>query len=338
MLLTNRITGEKHQLTEEEYSIGRSETCEIVIKEPTLSRKHARITRAGDDWFIEDLFSTNGVTLNGEKITAGEKVRLSPDDRIVLGTTVSLLFEREEEEEERTVGVQFFRKEKETEAKERPEPPEQHEPEVAVRPAWNSENAAPVRPLWAEEAAPVKPAQQPNAAPAYTVRGQNAAPVKPAQQPNAAPAYTVRGQNAAPVQPRQQPKAAPGAAPLTFKEYVNKIDPGAKKSVTAAAIVLYVCCGITLIAGIVTAIQNDTPLSFVGVLIDIAAVLPLAILMHTLKSKGCAIALVCVTAVEFLATTAMRGQVAGFLPLIGAISALVALVHANKNYKFYLGK
>ena len=101
---------------------------------------------------------------------------------------------------------------------------------------------------------------------------------------------------------------------------------------------LYVCCGITLIAGIVTAIQNDTPLSFVGVLIDIAAVLPLAILMHTLKSKGCAIALVCVTAVEFLATTAMRGQVAGFLPLIGAISALVALVHANKNYKFYLGK
>lgn len=316
MLLTNRITGEKHQLTEEEYSIGRSETCEIVIKEPTLSRKHARITRAGDDWFIEDLFSTNGVTLNGEKITAGEKVRLSPDDRIVLGTTVSLLFEREEEEEERTVGVQFFRKEKETEAKERPEPPEQHEPEVAVRPAWNSENAAPVRPLWAEEAAPVKPAQQ----------------------PKAAPAYTVRGQNAAPVQPRQQPKAAPGAAPLTFKEYVNKIDPGAKKSVTAAAIVLYICCGITLIYGIVTAIQAGTAAGFLGVLIDIAAVLPLAILMHTLKSKGCAIALVCVTAVEFLATTAMRGQVAGFLPLIGSISALVALVHANKNYKFYLGK
>ena len=316
MLLTNRITGEKHQLTEEEYSIGRSETCEIVIKEPTLSRKHARITRAGDYWFIEDLFSTNGVTLNGEKITAGEKVRLSPDDRIVLGTTVSLLFEREEEEEERTVGVQFFRKEKETEAKERPEPPEQHEPEVAVRPAWNSENAAPVRPLWAEEAAPVQPAQQ----------------------PKAAPAYTVRGQNAAPVQPRQQPKAAPGAAPLTFKEYVNKIDPGAKKSVTAAAIVLYICCGITLIYGIVTAIQAGTAAYLVGVLIDIAAVLPLAILMHTLKSKGCAIALVCVTAVEFLAMTAWKGQVAGFLPLIGSISALVALVHANKNYKFYLGK
>ena len=60
--------------------------------------------------------------------------------------------------------------------------------------------------------------------------------------------------------------------------------------------------------------------------------------MHTLKSKGCAIALVCVTAVEFLATTEMRGQVASFLPLIGSISALVALVHANKNYKFYLGK
>ena len=316
MLLTNRITGEKHQLTEEEYSIGRSETCEIVIKEPTLSRKHARITRAGDDWFIEDLFSTNGVTLNGEKITAGEKVRLSPDDRIVLGTTVSLLFEREEEEEERTVGVQFFRKEKETEAKERPEPPEQHEPEVAVRPAWNSENAAPVRPLWAEEAAPVKPAQQ----------------------PKAAPAYTVRGQNAAPVQPRQQPKAAPGAAPLTFKEYVNKIDPGTKKSVTAAAIVLYICCGITLIFDIVASIKGGPAINLFFFIFNLVAVLPLAILTHTLKSKGCAIALVCVTAVGFLATTAYQGQVAGFLPLIGAISALVALVHANKNYKFYLGK
>ncbi|MBR0208946.1 MAG: FHA domain-containing protein [Oscillospiraceae bacterium] len=326
MLLTNRITGEKHQLTGEEYSIGRSETSEIVIKEPTLSRKHARITRAGNDWFIEDLFSTNGVTLNGEKITAGEKVRLSPGDRIVLGTTVSLLFEKEEDEEERTVGVQFFRKEREMEVKERPEPPVQSEPEVAVRPSWSTEDAAPVRPLWAEEAAPViRPAQQSNAVPVHTVRGQNAAPVPPVQPPKAPP-----------VKPAQQKAAPAGDEIPTYREFVKKfLSPGIRKTITAASIAMYVACGILLAYAVLLLIRHNTGWA-VAVLLCDAALIPLSILTHKLKSKGLAITQLCFAVLAFLISTMAVGQMAGFLPMAAAIVALVFVVRADKEYQMFL--
>ena len=315
MILTNKTTGEKTQLAENEYTVGRSESCDIVIKEPTLSRKHARLSREGSDWFIEDLGSTNGITVNGEKIEAGEKVRVGAGDAVVLGTTVPLEFESEEPEEERTVGVQFFRKDRELEVKERPAAPKPSEPVAAVRPAA-AQNAAPVRPVWAENAAPAQPVRAENAAPAQPVRAQ-------------APVQQARPQNAAP--------ARPSGAPMSFKEYVNRVDAAAKKNVTTSAIVLYVCCGITLIAGIAMAISSGTAAGIFGVMIDIAAVLPLAILMHTLKSRGCTIALVCVTALEFILTTASAGRPAGFLPLVGAITALVALSRAKKAYDAYVG-
>ena len=81
---------------------------------------------------------------------------------------------------------------------------------------------------------------------------------------------------------------------------------------------------------------GDSSLYF-GVLIIIAAVLPLAILMHTLKSRGCTIALIPVTALAFILTTASAGRPAFFLPLVGAITALVALSRAKKAYNEYIG-
>ena len=45
--------------------IGRQDTCNIVVKDPSISREHALITRLDDTYVIEDLFSTNGTTVNG---------------------------------------------------------------------------------------------------------------------------------------------------------------------------------------------------------------------------------------------------------------------------------
>ncbi|MBC8159961.1 MAG: FHA domain-containing protein [Roseiflexaceae bacterium] len=45
--------------------IGRSmENCEIALNDSFLSAQHARLEMRGDEWFLEDLHSTNGTFLN----------------------------------------------------------------------------------------------------------------------------------------------------------------------------------------------------------------------------------------------------------------------------------
>ena len=61
--------------------IGRDqETCQIVIPHHAVSRKHAQISRAGGQYFIEDLKSRNQTFVNSKPV-AGRQA-LKPDDRI----------------------------------------------------------------------------------------------------------------------------------------------------------------------------------------------------------------------------------------------------------------
>jgi serine/threonine protein kinase len=50
-------------------SIGRSNDNDMVLHDATVSRHHARIYRKGDKWFIEDLNSTYGTSVNSNKIS-----------------------------------------------------------------------------------------------------------------------------------------------------------------------------------------------------------------------------------------------------------------------------
>jgi hypothetical protein len=61
--------GESVKLDKETMIIGRSRTCDVVIPSAKVSRQHASLTRVGEDYFIEDLGSANGVWRAGEKIT-----------------------------------------------------------------------------------------------------------------------------------------------------------------------------------------------------------------------------------------------------------------------------
>jgi pSer/pThr/pTyr-binding forkhead associated (FHA) protein len=68
-----------------EIVVGRSSELDMVLVEDMVSRKHAKISAAGDQIVIQDLGSTNGTFVNGEKI---KKVRLKEGDRILIGTSI----------------------------------------------------------------------------------------------------------------------------------------------------------------------------------------------------------------------------------------------------------
>ncbi|MBE5932635.1 MAG: FHA domain-containing protein [Lachnospiraceae bacterium] len=78
-------TGENIFIDGEEFIIGKvPEYVDYVVKVDTVSRKHAKITRKYDDFFIEDLGSTNFSYLNGERIAPGDKKALHDGDVIYL--------------------------------------------------------------------------------------------------------------------------------------------------------------------------------------------------------------------------------------------------------------
>jgi hypothetical protein len=70
---------------EREIIIGRSSDLDMVLVEDMVSRKHAKIATAGQQIVIQDLGSTNGTFVNGEKV---KKVRLKEGDRILIGTSI----------------------------------------------------------------------------------------------------------------------------------------------------------------------------------------------------------------------------------------------------------
>jgi DNA-binding winged helix-turn-helix (wHTH) protein len=87
-------------LDQDETTIGRSESCTVVISASTVSRLHARIELQHDRYVLFDAGSANGTFLNGELISDGQQ--LSTNNEIWLGSPdVALSFSDPDE----TLGV-----------------------------------------------------------------------------------------------------------------------------------------------------------------------------------------------------------------------------------------
>ena len=85
--------GQVFELTKDEVAIGRDITNDIVINEAEVSRKHARLTLEGDRYKIEDLNSTNGTYINGQRLI-GPHV-LAVGEVIMFGDNVGMVFDGE---------------------------------------------------------------------------------------------------------------------------------------------------------------------------------------------------------------------------------------------------
>ncbi len=82
---------ELHELTADETTVGRDQFCDIVLRSHTVSRQHARIVRAADGFYIEDLSSLNGTYLNGRRLEG--RTLIKDQDRIHIYEIVTTFHE-----------------------------------------------------------------------------------------------------------------------------------------------------------------------------------------------------------------------------------------------------
>ena len=74
------------------WIVGRSEDCDISIDYNILTRKHLKITKKNEKFYIEDLGSSNKTFLNKQELQAGEAVLLRADDEISV-SDLKIVFE-----------------------------------------------------------------------------------------------------------------------------------------------------------------------------------------------------------------------------------------------------
>ena len=89
-VVTLDANGKQHRIDQGSVVIGRSKDCDIRLADPNVSRRHAELRREGEAYWILDLGSTNGVTVNGRR---QQRTQLKNDDRITVGST-ELVFRR----------------------------------------------------------------------------------------------------------------------------------------------------------------------------------------------------------------------------------------------------
>lgn len=95
VILDNGSVQTEIELDLQQLVIGRDSGNGICLSDPSVSRRHALLTCALDEYFIEDLDSTNGILLNDEPVT---KHILSDGDLLQIGDCV-LRYEQTVEEE-----------------------------------------------------------------------------------------------------------------------------------------------------------------------------------------------------------------------------------------------
>ncbi len=90
-LLQGPTPGQVYELIQTSFTIGRDANNAIVIQGTGVSRNHAELTRQGNSYSIQDLGSSNGTFVNGQRVASPHV--LKSGDQIKLGQSVELAFE-----------------------------------------------------------------------------------------------------------------------------------------------------------------------------------------------------------------------------------------------------
>ena len=84
--------GKTFPIEQEETVLGRDLANDIAISDPEVSRRHSRFMIREGSVFVEDLGSTNGTFLNGERISS--PLQLRSGDVLTLGESIVLIFSK----------------------------------------------------------------------------------------------------------------------------------------------------------------------------------------------------------------------------------------------------
>ncbi len=80
--------GQIFTLQDADVFIGRHGQCDLVLHDPEVSRRHVKLASGENGWLLDDLGSTNGSFVNGQRIT---HQTTAPGDRIQIGQSVLVI-------------------------------------------------------------------------------------------------------------------------------------------------------------------------------------------------------------------------------------------------------
>ena len=86
VLTSGPLAGTSLPLRDSGVLIGRNPECALVLDDEFASGRHARILRAEDGWYVEDLGSTNGTFVGQYRV--GDPVPVETGTAIRIGRTV----------------------------------------------------------------------------------------------------------------------------------------------------------------------------------------------------------------------------------------------------------
>ncbi len=168
--------GKVYPLDKNELFIGRDLSNDIVINDPEISRRHARLFTQGNTFVLEDLGSTNGTFVNGQRLMGPNVLR--PGDVITFGERMSLVYESSDFDQDATMVS------------------------PSSRPSYGNQGPAQVYTPPPSSPPPYTPAQQP----AYPPPSSQ----MPRQAPQQADSYAGQIPSAyAPEMPVEQPRRSP---------------------------------------------------------------------------------------------------------------------------------
>jgi len=83
-----QLAGTSFPLSDVESTVGRAPGCAVLLDDPTVSSRHARLSPQADRLVVHDLGSRNGTLVNGRRVDGPTDVAVG--DRIGVGPNVEL--------------------------------------------------------------------------------------------------------------------------------------------------------------------------------------------------------------------------------------------------------